>query len=113
MPESACGLRRSAQQPLRTSLMVEGPLRSLPDQVMRHGMTHKVGPKGQVVIPKDLRDVLGIEPGDEVTFWRDGDHVAVRPVRSTPQLRGRFAGSALVDELHRERTADRAREDRR
>jgi AbrB family looped-hinge helix DNA binding protein len=113
MPESACGLRRSAQQPLRTSLMVEGPLRSLPDQVMRHGMTHKVGPKGQVVIPKDLRDVLGIEPGDEVTFWRDGDHVAVRSVRSTRPLRGRFASSALVDELDRERAADRAREDRR
>jgi len=88
-------------------------LRSLPAQVILQGMTHKVGPKGQVVIPKDLRDVLGIEPGDEVTFWRDGDHVAVRSVRSTPPLRGRFAGSALVDELDRERAADRAREDRR
>jgi len=76
-------------------------------------MTHKVGPKGQVVIPKDLRDEFGIEPGDEVTFWRDGDHVAVRPMRSTQPLKARFAGSALVDELNRERAADRAREDRR
>ena len=50
-------------------------LRSSPDQVVLRGMTHKVGPEGQVVIPKDLRDVLGIEPGDEVTFWRDGDHL--------------------------------------
>ncbi len=75
-------------------------------------MTHKVGPKGQVVIPKDLRDVLGIEPGDEVTFWRDGAHVAVRPMRSTQPLKGRFAGSRLVDELQRERAADRAHEDR-
>lgn len=75
-------------------------------------MTHKVGPKGQVVIPKDLRDVLGIEPGDEVTFWRDGDHVAVRPMRSTQPLKGRFAGSELVNELDRERAADRARESR-
>lgn len=39
---------------------------------------------GQVVIPKDLRDELGIEPGDEVSFWRDGDHVAVRPTRQRP-----------------------------
>ena len=95
------------------AVMVEVPLRSLPDRVILPGMTRKVGPKGQVVIPKELRDVLGIEPGDEVTFWRDGDHVAVRSVRSTQPLRGRFAGAALVDELDRERAADRAREDRR
>jgi AbrB family looped-hinge helix DNA binding protein len=87
--------------------------RSLRDLVILPSMTHKVGPKGQVVIPKQLRDALGIEPGDEVTFWRDGDHVAVRSVRSTRPLRGRFASSELVEELHRERAADRAREDRR
>lgn len=75
-------------------------------------MTRKVGPKGQVVIPKDLRDEFGIEPGDEVVFWRDGDHVAVRLLRSTQPLKGRFRGSGLVDELGRERAADRTREDR-
>lgn len=73
-------------------------------------MTHKVGPKGQVVIPKDLRDEFGIEPGDEVTFWRDGDHVAVSPTRTSSPLRGRFRGSGLTDELQRERAAERARE---
>jgi AbrB family looped-hinge helix DNA binding protein len=73
-------------------------------------MTHRVGPKGQVVIPKGLRDELGIEPGDEVSFWRDGDHVALRPVGHGQPLRGRFAGSALVDSLAAERIADRERE---
>jgi AbrB family looped-hinge helix DNA binding protein len=76
-------------------------------------MTHRVGPKGQVVIPKELRDELGIEPGDEVSFWRHGDHVAVRPVGHRRPLRGRFRGSALTAELERERAADRGREARR
>ncbi len=73
-------------------------------------MTHKVGPKGQVVIPKGIRDELGIEPGDEVMFWREGDHVAVRPERSARPLKGRFAGRRLTAILERERTADRRRE---
>lgn len=81
--------------------------------VILPGMTHLVGAKGQVVIPKELRDELGIEPGDEVTFWREGDHVAVRPARHRPALRGRFAGTELVDVLAAERTADRARETQR
>jgi AbrB family looped-hinge helix DNA binding protein len=76
-------------------------------------MTHRVGAKGQVVIPKELRDELGIEPGDEVSFWRHDDHVAVRPIAHRRPLRGRFRGSALVDELSRERGMDRAREDAR
>lgn len=81
--------------------------------VILDGMTHKVGPKGQVVIPKDLREEFGIEPGDEVTFWRDGDHVAVRPVRSSEPLKGRFSGRRLTRALERDRAADRRREARR
>ena len=73
-------------------------------------MTHRVGTKGQVVIPKQLRDELGIEPGDEVTFWRHGDHVAVRPASRRRPLRGRFEGTPLVDVLAVEREADRRRE---
>ncbi len=75
-------------------------------------MTHRVGPKGQVVIPKDLRDALGIEPGDEVSFWRHDDHVAVRPTSHRRPLRGRFEGSQLTDALVDERQADRRRKSR-
>jgi AbrB family looped-hinge helix DNA binding protein len=73
-------------------------------------MTHRVGPKGQVVIPKELRDQLGIEPGDEVNFWLHDDHVAVRLAEHRRALRGRFRGSALTRELERERASDQARE---
>ncbi len=73
-------------------------------------MTHRVGPKGQVVIPKALRDQLGIQPGDEVDCWWYEDHVALRPASARRQLRGRFEGSGLTDDLIRERGADRRRE---
>lgn len=76
-------------------------------------MTHRVGPKGQVVIPKELRDELGIAPGDEVSFWRHDDHVAVRPASQRRALRGRFEATALVDALVAERDADRRRESQR
>lgn len=73
-------------------------------------MTHRVGAKGQVVIPKELRDQLGIEPGDAVNFWLHDDHVALRPADHRRPLRGRFPGSALTDDLERERAADGARD---
>jgi AbrB family looped-hinge helix DNA binding protein len=74
-------------------------------------MTHKVGLKGQIVIPQELREALGLEPGDEVSFWMEGDHVAVRPVRNRPPLRGRFRGHDLIGDLLAERAADRTREE--
>lgn len=80
--------------------------------VILTSMTHRVGTKGQVVIPKELRDELGIEPGDEVSFWRHDDHVAVRPAAHRRPLRARFAGASLSDELTKQRAADRQREQR-
>lgn len=73
-------------------------------------MTHRIWAKGQVVIPKGLRDQLGIEPGDEVDCWWHEDHVALRPTSARSPLRGRFEGFRLTDDLIREREADRRRE---
>jgi AbrB family looped-hinge helix DNA binding protein len=73
-------------------------------------MTHRIGPKGQVVIPKELRDRFDLRPGDEVTFWQEGDHVAVRRAAPATPLRGRFARRPLVATLEEERRRDRARE---
>lgn len=73
-------------------------------------MTQRVGAKGQVVIPKRLRDELGLQPGSEVGFERDGDAVRILPAGSAAArgLRGRYAGSGLAAAL----LADRAREPR-
>lgn len=78
--------------------------------VILAGMTHRVGPKGQVVIPKELRDEFGIEPGDEVSFWHHEDHVALRPSGRQRPLRGRFRDTDLVSELEHERALDQTRE---
>ena len=98
-----------AIRPTTGCLDFGGRRRRRPSVVILTGMTHRVGPKGQVVIPKDLRDALGIEPGDEVSFWREGDHVALKPA-GRGELRGRFRHHDLVADLVAERRSERARE---
>jgi AbrB family looped-hinge helix DNA binding protein len=73
-------------------------------------MTQRVGAKGQVVIPKELRDEVGFQPGAEVDFERDGEAVRILPAgaAATRGLRGRYASSGLATDL----LADREREPR-
>ncbi len=72
-------------------------------------MTDRVGRKGQVVIPKAFREALSLEPGDEVTFSRDGNAVRVGRVASPDALMGRLAGHRLVEALEKDRRAERHR----
>lgn len=86
-------------------------------------MTHKVGAKGQVVIPKAIREEIGIEPGDEVVFEPDGKEVRVRRLADDPEkrrrrieaLRGAWADipGLSTKDLEAERRAEREREERR
>jgi AbrB family looped-hinge helix DNA binding protein len=43
--------------------------------------------KGQVTVPKEIRDALGWKPGDALTFVRDGD--VVRQAGAGRAARGR------------------------
>ena len=36
--------------------------------------------KGQITIPKEIRDILGLINGDKVAFLADGDQVILRKV---------------------------------
>ena len=62
-----------------------------------------VSQKFQVVIPRSIRDALGIEPGQRLQAFRYGDRVELMPVRSLAQSRGFLA--AL--DSHVEREGDR------
>ena len=33
----------------------------------------KIGPKGQIVVPKEIRDMFGLEPGDNLIILADVD----------------------------------------
>ena len=85
-------------------------------------MTHKVGVKGQVVIPKAIRERIGIRPGDEVAFDSDDQEVRIRRVADVDAnradriraLRGAWSeGDTDTDALLAERRKDRELEERR
>jgi AbrB family looped-hinge helix DNA binding protein len=73
-------------------------------------MTSRVGPKGQVVIPKDMRDRLGIRPGDQVAFSLADGGVLVERVDEQPALKGRFEGSGMLAALESDHAHEVARE---
>jgi AbrB family looped-hinge helix DNA binding protein len=70
-------------------------------------MTYRIGPKGQVVIPKVLRDRLGIVVGDEVEFSLEQDTLRLAPIRGRASLRGSMAGLGLAQALAADRSVER------
>lgn len=81
-----------------------------------------MGPKGQVVIPKPIRDRLHLQPGDKVLVHEAEDEVRIRKAVATPaerraifaSVRGALAGGpSLTAGLEAERRVEREREDRR
>ncbi len=80
--------------------------------VILDGMTYRVGPKGQVVLPKALRDELGIRPGDEVDVSRRGEELVVRRSSTVSRLFRRLQDAELdlVGDLRAERQREAARD---
>jgi AbrB family looped-hinge helix DNA binding protein len=71
-------------------------------------MTGRVGAKGQVVIPKALRDRVRLQPGDEVNFELRNEEIVLVARRADARLGGRFGNSGMAARL----LEDRAREPR-
>jgi antitoxin PrlF len=87
--------------------------------VILDGMTYRIGPKGQVVIPKEIRDRHGINPGDLVEVEDLGGQITVRRAKTRAEIVDELLGSLpptdrdLLRELEDERRRDREREDRK
>lgn len=73
----------------------------------------KVTSKGQVTVPKAVRDALGIKAGDEVVFRVEGDHAIVARTPDFLTLAGTIRVPAAKhnvawDEVIRSTRSDRA-----
>jgi len=54
----------------------------------------RISSKGQITLPKAIREALGLRPGEEVVFELRDDEVVLRPRRRVPleALLGRLKG---------------------
>lgn len=69
-------------------------------------MTHRIGTKGQVVIPKRLRDRRGLAAGAEVTFEEQEEGILIRREQPRKRLRGRYGQSGLAARLLEDRASE-------
>ena len=74
----------------------------------------KMGAKGQVVIPKRVRERLDLRPGDEVVVDAVDGEARVRRVTRADELLGMFAGGpSMTAELEAEHRREVARDESR
>lgn len=69
------------------------------------GHKRKVGDRGQVTIPKELRDRRGIEGGDEIEFVEADNEIVIKPPTDKERLAEGYRERAersrqLAEEMH-------------
>lgn len=42
----------------------------------------RITSKGQITLPKAVRQALGLKPGDKIVFEQEGEEIYVRPVKA-------------------------------
>ncbi len=71
----------------------------------------RLSSKGQVVIPKPIRDALGLQAGTQFQVRLQEQAIVLEPVRTSPidTLYGKYSGTDLLTELeieHRQEIQD-------
>ncbi len=66
-------------------------------------MTARIGAKGQVVIPKAVRDHANLHPGDEVDFEVRDEEIVLVARRRPARLGGQFSNSGMAARLLQDR----------
>ena len=60
--------------------------------------TSRVGRRGQITLPRAVRQMLGVDEGDRVAFVRQGEVVVIQPLSLTLRdVRGSVAVSGQQD----------------
>lgn len=76
-------------------------------------MLVKVSSKGQITLPKAIREALGIKPGDTIVITRKDDDIVLHPVtetlfdlRGTIQVDGPQDFDAVIEKTKKAVAAD-------
>lgn len=63
------------------------------DRQQKRGVsTVTISPKFQVVIPREVREALGLRAGERVQVFRYGDRIEFVPVKPLARMRGFLRG---------------------
>ncbi len=64
----------------------------------RCGVTVKIGEKGQIIIPKQMRDMFGLNPGDTIVVLADPARgIAIPPKRTFADWIGKMIAEGTLD----------------
>ncbi len=72
----------------------------------------RVGRRGQIVLPKEVRQKIGVKEGDQIAFIIDGEQVVIKPItKSLLDMRGsvKVKGEQNFEKIRREVLTKRAK----